>query len=147
MTAPTGEEFSKLWTVEVLQRNLETFTDSDSPSRLEGETIWTKVVEVGEARRFPWFGTSHQLWLPKELVTVLPFRFGLGKFACGATELGDLVIKLQYVRDENRHAPVRHRGRDLTNMWQIMPLEWLVPEEIYDLNRSFYHLSSEARAH
>ena len=145
MTAPFGEELQHLWRPDVLQRNLETYIENlDDPQQ---DTIRTELFNIGDRRRVHWFGTSHELWRTKEFITVLPFRFGPGKFACGVTQLDDLVIRLQYVRDENRHAPVRRLGKDLTNKWQIMPLEWLAPEEVYDFNHNFHHLSSEARAH
>lgn len=160
MTAPFGEELPGTNPADKLANDLRLF--AKSPRRFYGRRYPSKVVEVieigerkqttwkyfGWLQRIFWLGASHEIAASRPLVRT-PDKFcltGFGNFACGVVfPTGELIVRLQYARDADRRFIQRFGGRDVRYQWQIMPLDWLTPEEIGAISASLQRLSSKAR--
>ncbi len=161
MTAPFGEELAAVRPIDTLAQGLHRLATSSR--RFYGRKYKSEVVSVlavGEKKRTTWrhfawlqrilwFGASHNMASENMLVRI-PKGFclhGFGNFACGVVaQSGELVVRLQYARDAQRHFVQRFGSRDVRYQWQIMPLNWLSEEEVAAISTSLQRLSSKARA-
>lgn len=161
MTAPFGEELAVVRPIDALAKGLHRLATSSR--RFYGKKYPRTVVSIltikGKKqttwRRFAWLqrllwcGASHDTTFENMIVRT-PQNFCLqdfGNFACGVVvPSGELIVRLQYARDDQRRFVQRFGSRDIQYQWQVMPLDWLSEEEIAAITTSLRRLSSKARA-